>query len=136
DPVPSDQKAPPVFRQSVALVLKNLFGRAVPPLGSPTVNFNCPLEPRAIFNGSVTTAARVARGAGWLERERKIIYTVRIMMLASLLEGQGPCYLILGNNGLYGDEATCYERLGLVHMHDDSLEQRADLWPEEDFRII
>lgn len=120
----------------MGLKLLNFFGDVVPAPSHRGIGIDTPLEPRLVLNGSVTTGARVAGGGDWLERKADRDLTVRIMMVARLLNGGGPFCLILGNNGLYGDDATCFERLGVVNLHDDSLDSREDVWQEEEFMII
>ncbi|KAH6702239.1 HET domain-containing protein [Verticillium dahliae] len=133
---PKDGRPRPPSRPAMGLKLLNFFGDVVPAPSHRGIGIDTPLEPRLVLNGSVTTGARVAGGGDWLERKADRDLTVRIMMVARLLNGGGPFCLILGNNGLYGDDATCFERLGVVNLHDDSLDSREDVWQEEEFMII
>ncbi|EEY19276.1 conserved hypothetical protein [Verticillium alfalfae VaMs.102] len=133
---PKDGRPRPASRPAVGLKLLNVFRDVVPAPSHRGIGIDTPLESRVVLNGSVTTGARVDGGGDWLERKANMDFTVRIMMVARLLNGGGPFCLILGNNGLYGDDATCFERLGVVNMHEDSLVSREDVWQEEEFMII
>ncbi|RNJ57569.1 hypothetical protein D7B24_005787 [Verticillium nonalfalfae] len=133
---PKDGRPRPASRPAVGLKLLNVLGDVVPAPSHRGIGIDTPLESRVVLNGSVTTGARVDGGGDWLERKANMDFTVRIMMVARLLNGGGPFCLILGNNGLYGDDATCFERLGVVNMHEDSLVSREDVWHEEEFMII
>ncbi|KAM0330515.1 hypothetical protein ACHAQA_003462 [Verticillium albo-atrum] len=136
DKVPFKQTPRTAIKSSAELTLVNENGTKLQFQDDTALTLDCPVEPRVVLDGAITTAARVADGGNWVYEEGTYEYTVQVLLLG--YAGRHRCFysLLLGNNGLYGDEATCFERLGLADFITPDLVKQKGLWRWRDIMII